>query len=90
MIRGVSRQIIEVQETGSPYYESAYLVVKPEFASAERAVLEREAKKVLRDMDAPSSLKRRFGKFAPAIQLLLPALLGAGIASLILCGTLMA
>ena len=31
MIRGVSKQIIEVKETDNLYYESAYLVVKPEF-----------------------------------------------------------
>ena len=54
MIRGVSKQIIEVKETDNLYYESAYLVVKPEFANAERAVLEREALKLLRAMDAPS------------------------------------
>ena len=54
MIRGISRQIIEVKETGNMYYESAYLVVKPEYASAERELLELEARKILRSMDAPS------------------------------------
>ena len=33
MIRGINRQIIDVQDTGSTYYERAYLVVKPEFAA---------------------------------------------------------
>ncbi len=32
MVRGVSRQIIEVPDTGNIYYEKAYLVVKPEFS----------------------------------------------------------
>lgn len=89
MIRGISRQIIEVKETENPYYESAYLVVKPEYASAERAVLEREALKVLRTMDAPSTLKRRLTRLSPWLRLLLPTLLGAGIASVFLCAILL-
>lgn len=58
MIRGISRQIIEVQDTENIYYERAYLVVKPEYANAERAILEREARKILRKMDAPSGMKK--------------------------------
>ena len=53
MVRGVSRQIIEVPDTGNIYYEKAYLVVKPEFSDAQRTLLEKEAKRVLRAMDAP-------------------------------------
>ena len=58
MIRGVSRQIIEVQDTGNAYYERAYLVVKPEYSSVERQLLEREARRVLKTMGAPSGMKR--------------------------------
>ena len=59
MIRGISRQIIEVQETGNIYYERAYLVVRPEYASAERELLEKEARRILRNLDAPSGMKRQ-------------------------------
>ena len=59
MVRGVSRQIIEVPDTGNIYYEKAYLVVKPEFSDAQRTLLEKEAKRVLRAMDAPSSIKQK-------------------------------
>ena len=83
MIRGVSRQIIEVRETDNPYYESAYLVVKPEYASAERAVLEREALKLLRSMDAPFVHRQRLGRAARWLRFLLPALLGAAAAAVI-------
>lgn len=89
MIRGVSRQIIEVKETDNRYYESAYLVVKPEFASAERAILEREALKMLRTMDAPFGIKRRFNRFAACLRFLLPALLGAGTATALTCAFLL-
>ncbi|MCI9575531.1 MAG: hypothetical protein HFJ84_02410 [Clostridiales bacterium] len=79
MIRGINRQIIDVQDTGSTYYERAYLVVKPEFASAERELLEKEARKVLKSMDAPSGMKRANTKLAWFIRLLAAAGLGAGI-----------
>ena len=85
MIRGVSHQIIEVKEPENRYYESAYLVVRPEFASAERAVLEREALKMLKAMDAPFGIKRRSGRLHTWLRFLLPALLGAGIAAFLTC-----
>ena len=59
MVKGISRQIIEVQETGNPYYEKAYFVVKPAYDDAERAVLEKEARKLLKKMDAPGALRKR-------------------------------
>lgn len=89
MIRGISRQIIEVKETKNIYYESAYLVVKPEFSNAEREVLEREALKVLKTMDAPACIKRRFGRWTPWLKLLLPTIMGAGIATAVCCGILL-
>ncbi|MDD5952867.1 MAG: hypothetical protein PUC32_04360 [Oscillospiraceae bacterium] len=89
MIRGINKQIVEVKDTDNRYYESAYLVVKPEFASVERAILEREARRLVRSMDAPSSIKPRFGKLSPWLRLLFPALLGAGIATLVVCAILL-
>lgn len=59
MIKGINRQIIEINRTGSLYYEKALLIVKPEFASAQQQVLEREALRILKKMDAPSSYKRK-------------------------------
>ena len=44
MIKGINRSIIEVLDTGSVYYERALLVIKPEYASAQRELLEQEAK----------------------------------------------
>ena len=43
MIKGISKQIIEVQDTQSQYYEKAYFVVRPEFSAMEQALLERSA-----------------------------------------------
>ena len=79
MVRGVSRQIIEVPDTGNIYYQKEYLVVKPEFSDAPRTLLEKEAKRVLRAMDAPSSIKRKNKKWVTALYFLAAALVGAGI-----------
>ena len=79
MVRGVSRQIIEVPDTGNIYYEKAYLVVKPEFSDAQRTLLEKEAKRVWRAMDAPSGIKRKNIKWMTALRFLAAALVGAGI-----------
>lgn len=58
MIKGINHCIIEVTETGSTYYERALLFLKPEYASVQREVLEKEAKKLLRKSDAPSIVKK--------------------------------
>ncbi len=57
MIKGINHSIIEVNETGSEYYERAILVIKPEYASVQRTVLEKEAHALLNEMGAPSSFK---------------------------------
>lgn len=57
MIKGINHTVIEVNETGSEYYERALLIIKPEYASVQRYVLESEAKKLLHELDAPSSIR---------------------------------
>lgn len=82
MIRGVSRQIIEVQETGNAYYEKAYLIVNPEFAGVERQLLEREARKVLKSMGAPSGMKKSNRVWLWVLRLGVSAVIGAGMMAL--------
>lgn len=82
MIKGVNRSIIEVLETGSTYYERALLVIKPEYASAQRDVLEKEAKKILSEMGAPSSLKHKGSRLKLIVSLATSAILGAAVTSL--------
>lgn len=77
MIKGVSRQIIEVSDPESIYYDKAWLVVKPEYASVERVFLEKEAKKMLKSMDCPGAMKPKRAFMFWALRLGLSALLGA-------------
>ncbi len=57
MIKGISHQIIEVTDTENRYYERALLVLRPEYASIAREVLEKEARKMLKNMDTLSTAK---------------------------------
>ena len=45
MIKGVNKQFIEVNDTGSRYFERALLVIRPEFNSVPYEKLKGEAKK---------------------------------------------
>ena len=57
MLKGINHTVIEVNETENDYYERAILIIRPEFASAQRAVLENEARRMLRRMGAPSAIR---------------------------------
>ena len=80
MIRGISRQIIEVKKTQNDYFERALLFVNPAYSDAEREVLEREAHKMLRTMSGPGPQARRRAHLWLLLRLLLAALTGAGAA----------
>lgn len=85
VIKGVSRQIIEISDPNSIYYERAWFVVRPEYAKIQQNVLEKEARSLLKDISKPSCMgvKRNFGFWA--VRLGLSAILGAGISTLIHC-----
>ncbi|HHZ06358.1 MAG TPA: hypothetical protein GX401_06180 [Clostridiales bacterium] len=84
MIKGINRQIIEITDTGNLYYERALLVLRPEYSGAQRALLEREARKVLNKMNAPSTIKKKHVFFYWALRLGSAAAIGA-FAALLLC-----
>ena len=80
MIKGVNRQMIEVTQTDSPFYERALFVVKPEYAGDE--ALHREAIQVMERLGAPSAFRRRNKALFWSLRLGAAALAGAGIALL--------
>ena len=59
MIKAVSKQILEVTETGNEYFEHAWLMVKPELANLEASRIAEEAEQYMRGLDAPAAVKRR-------------------------------
>ncbi len=85
MIKGVNRQVIEISDPNSIYYERAWLVVRPEYVKIQQSILDKEAKNLMKDVSRPSCMgvKRNFGFWA--VRLGASAILGAGISTLIHC-----
>lgn len=59
MIKGINHQVIEVTDTDNRYYERALLVLRPEYASVSREILEKEARKLISQMDTVSTAKKK-------------------------------
>ncbi len=58
MIKGINRQIIEITNTDNIYYERAFLVVRPEYKSADYHLLKRQAEELVSGFSAPSAIKK--------------------------------
>ena len=84
MIRGISRQIIEVSKTRNEYFERALFFVNPIFSDAERAVLEREARKMLRELGVPTATARRRKKWYMVLRMLAAALCGGSLTAAVM------
>ena len=83
MIKGINHTMIELNETGNEYYERALLIVKPEYASAARAVLEDEAKKMLSELDVPSAVRAKRKKWTWIACMIISAVAGSFLTALI-------
>ena len=87
MIRGVNKQIIEVGETGSRYFERALLFVRPEFMAADHEKLCAEAKRYIGSVGQPPNiaqkrLKRKFRRKGHGLK---PVFFIAGAAFFAVC-----
>lgn len=58
MIKGVNRQVIEVSDTGNPYFERALLVVRGDLGGCSPGRLHEEAGRLLHTAGAYSGLRR--------------------------------
>ena len=58
MIKGVNHQMIEVTRTESPYFERAFLVLRPDCADPSLTSLEEETRRVLAAAGGYSALMR--------------------------------
>ena len=84
MIKGINRQIIEVNDTGNPYYEKAFLVVKPEYKETQEEIFLKHAKKMLSQFSAPSVISKKRSIAGKIAKITAPALLGSAITALVL------
>ena len=57
VIKGVNRQMIEISNTGSPYFERALLVIQPGMDTAGEDALQAAAREMLKNADTCSHLR---------------------------------
>lgn len=58
MLKGVNRQVLEVTNTESPYFERIIFYVKPEYTGADRAKLKKEAEALALKSQKPPKARR--------------------------------
>ena len=81
VIRGISRHIIEIHKTQNDYFERALFFVNPAFSDAERTVLEKEARRMLREMGGPGKSAYRRKRGYLLLRMAVSALAGAAVAA---------
>ena len=59
LIKGVNKQIIEVQDTGNKYFEKAVLYLNPEYSSESLPSLKKKADRLIGAMGVPPRQLRR-------------------------------
>ncbi len=86
MIKAISRQILEVSDTGSAYFDHAWLMVSPEFSTASPENINSMAEDYLSSLDAPFGIRRSRAKrrLLRAASLLVSAAAGALAAVMII------
>lgn len=85
MIKGVNRQIVEVNDTGSPYFEKIFFILSPNAAEKSSPELHGEMRRVLGgyDLQSPVFAGKRTRRLKKLLTLLCAAAAGAGAALLI-------
>lgn len=51
MVKGINRQVLEIRETGSEYFERAFFFVNPQYAETDEKKLRAAAEKSLGQAD---------------------------------------
>ncbi len=59
MVKGVNRQVLEIREPDSPYFERAFFFVKPEYAFTGEQTLRRAAEEAFAGADRLPQTRRK-------------------------------
>ncbi len=84
MIKGVNRQVVEVNETQCEYFERIMFFVKPEYASVSEGKIRERAGMIADSSSMPPPTKLKRNKYFEVAKLVLAALCGAVAAIIIL------
>lgn len=86
MIKGVSKQIVEINETGNEFFEKAIFFVKPEYSGASEARLRDSAAVTVRSAGIPpkNRMTAKHPRLYTALRFALAAAAGAFVTVLIM------
>lgn len=82
MIKGINRQVVEVRETGSEYFERILFFVKPEYAAVSEGKIRERAGLIADKTAKPPITKVRKEKYCEVIRLSLCLLAGVVIGAI--------
>ena len=72
MIRGINRQVVEVKETGSEYFEKIMFFVKPEYASVNEGKIRERASLIAGNLEnQPPATKMKKDKKTEIIKVII-------------------
>ena len=85
MLKGVNRQVVEIPQPESDYFEKVILFVKPEFCGVSDSGLRERAASLLQNTVRPPAgmVGRRTVRLAGFLRLALAAAAGAGLCALL-------
>lgn len=85
MIKGVNRQVLEIHETGTKYFEKALFFVRPEYSTlSEKRLNEKALRALSGDAKVPVTKRAKLKTVAlKIIYLLFAAVAGAGVSLLL-------
>lgn len=86
MVKGINRQVLELNDTGSRYFEKAFFFVKPEYSRESESVLRQSALRAVNEgLGAPKSRRQKVkSKIALFAELLVSAGAGAIITAAVI------
>lgn len=88
MIKGINRQVVEVSDTGSEYFEKIMFFVKPEYVSLSEGKIKEYAGRITATSSAPpKAAKREGGKRLEILKITASVLFGSAV-TLLLVGML--
>lgn len=82
MIKGINRQVVEVRETDSEYFERILFFVKPEYASVSEGKIRERASLIANKGEKPPATKSAKEKYTDKIKPLAFLLAGVLIGAL--------
>ena len=83
MIKGVNRQVIEINESDCEYFERVMFFVKPECANVSEGRLRERANAIAGTAGKPPATKIHRGKVQTVLKLIASACAGAAVAVII-------